>query len=1286
MHKEFVDEIYKEKAKTDRNSRDLAETLNVLSKTVFGEVNRFVFELLQNADDSSFDGNSINVQFELLENYLIFSHNGKHFNREDVDGISSIGNRASRKDQNAEKTGYKGIGFKSIFGSSDYAHIISGGFSFRFDKNYKGFKGSQDYPWQVIPIWTKKPPVEVSGHYDTERVNTIIRIGNRDVIREEIIKVFEDCQIILFLRKVNSITFFDRGEPVFKVSKSTADGAVELYNDNILISSWILKTVDLKISEELSTQLRALHDTECPKKLKEAKVTKLTFAAQVINKRLVGIERTVIYSYLPTKASKGFPFLINGDFLTNAERTELMSNIWNEFLFSEIAVRQLEWFRELQETEFRYEVLKLLNVGYQGYAASKIDDIYSNSLDAAKYSVEFLPEQANDGRLISIVNSVIDSAQFSELFDPRIITEYLGITDTHRVADLRLQETNTIISLGSRQFTFSHLLKLIATDVIADTLGATNLIVFFYNKTTDNQNISWLAQLGDAAFIMDESGDYKTPKEIFLPVELSEHGRDVGVGNLSYVNSAILSHFSDNSAVIEWLQDLGVREPTDLEVVKKALIPLILQNGINEENALNVTRFIFKVYMEKQLSDIDYESLKSLKLLTGKGLTIPSQCYLSDQYGPEKKLSAIIPNANFISDSYIENEEDIIEWKGLFQKIGVRQNISIDIIEMKMERLDFENKYPEAKPYFTWLENNNAYPPIYHRFRYSGQHHIQNFTAIEFTSHLSGVAFSKFFWGKMLDNWDTFKDKYSATRYYYLNGSQLVPSFVQYYVKNFAAIPCTDGKCYKSLDVYSPALKSIIGNYYPVADFSTSITVEQADFFGFKRAISTSECLDLLDNISEQPASSDLNKQIFAIYDQLISQSSSADKATRKRIANWRKTGNLLAINNTFQHVNDLFTFAVYETDVPVNSEYFLKLPQNLSFDEINALSNFLDIPVITFDLLEFVAIGEMEEIALQITLQTRAKFLALIYAHNNNENYSQVISRITTILKATRFLKAEDLSLIYKKDDGEILFSSKIKAWTGKKSEFYFTGNWSSPLTLYGLSNSICNLLGIQNMEREFGLIIQLEDKDTLQWLSEKGYKIDELSDEDLLSDNLVQSFVDDQYQEDSPFDGIDIDMSVKVSEIDFKNVAPVTKSYNDSFAIPVKEYKPIQNEQVKVDIGRWAEEYVFNYFNENPIIYSSVKWLNEIYESGMPYDFEVIENGITRFIEVKGTPSPTKEIVLLSEAEWRFLFKKGTKYSIFKVFGVFSSTNRLERTDDLKALISAGNLLTFPVQIVIG
>ena len=689
------------------------------------------------------------------------------------------------------RTGYKGIGFKSVFGTSDYAHIISGDFSFRFDRSHAAFDPVEEFPWQVVPIWTEEPVAEVKGLFDRNRVNTIIQVPNREVIKEEIIKVFSDCQIILFLRKVQSVTFINGSETIFVVTKDDDNGVVNLYNDDTLESSWILNSMTLDISPDLTEKLSVLSEQECPRKLKEAKTTKLTFAAQVQDGELIPAKRTVIYSYLPTKAKKGFSFLINGDFLTDAKRTELMQNVWNEFLFEEIARRQLEWFRELQQTAYRFDVLKLLKGKYGTYETDKTDIAFNIALEIAAAEIDFVPEQENDGGTMVITNTIIDKAQFSDYFPVKLITDHLNVTDTHGVADLRLVKPGILTELRALSFSFFEIFEVISAGKVNDVADAVRLMVFFYNNTINDKNPTWLTHLATASFIFDQNGIFKTPQEIFRPSATNAAGS--AFPNLSYVHPSILQHFATLPYLVEWLDKLGVREPTDLEIVRKSIIPLIESKGINEQNVLSITLTVFSVFQSKSLTDRDYDKLAELPVLTPNGLKAPKQCYLSDDYNPEKKLSAILPQANFLSKVYLGNETDPTEWKHFFKKLGIRENITIDVIDETWERQAFEQSHPESKPYFTWLEDTNAVADLYHRYRYTGQHHIQNFTAIEFRAHLSGVEFSKFFWGKMLDNWETFKIKCNLSVYVYRNGSAKVPSFVQYYLKNEACIPCTDG-------------------------------------------------------------------------------------------------------------------------------------------------------------------------------------------------------------------------------------------------------------------------------------------------------------------------------------------------------------------------------------------------------------------------------------------------------------------------------------------------------------
>lgn len=51
---------------------------------------RFVYELLQNADDQPEEGQSVSVILQLLKEHLLFMHNGRVFDTDDVDSICSI--------------------------------------------------------------------------------------------------------------------------------------------------------------------------------------------------------------------------------------------------------------------------------------------------------------------------------------------------------------------------------------------------------------------------------------------------------------------------------------------------------------------------------------------------------------------------------------------------------------------------------------------------------------------------------------------------------------------------------------------------------------------------------------------------------------------------------------------------------------------------------------------------------------------------------------------------------------------------------------------------------------------------------------------------------------------------------------------------------------------------------------------------------------------------------------------------------------------------------------------
>ena len=125
----IIKKIFNDTGYTERDANNTVNALHNIMDDLYTDADdRFVYELLQNADDQPQEGKNVAVLMQLLENHLLFMHNGRPFDNGDVDSICSIG--SSTKKNNKEKIGYKGIGFKSVFTGSDTVIVNSGDFSF----------------------------------------------------------------------------------------------------------------------------------------------------------------------------------------------------------------------------------------------------------------------------------------------------------------------------------------------------------------------------------------------------------------------------------------------------------------------------------------------------------------------------------------------------------------------------------------------------------------------------------------------------------------------------------------------------------------------------------------------------------------------------------------------------------------------------------------------------------------------------------------------------------------------------------------------------------------------------------------------------------------------------------------------------------------------------------------------------------------------------------------------------------------------------------------------------
>ena len=119
---------------TPDQATNQASSLDALSTDLYTDSKRFIYELLQNADDSPEEGSTVKVWIKTFGDVLVVAHSGQAFDERDVQGLCNVNNGTKKTD--ASKTGYKGIGFKSVFGQSKNVTVYTNNEYFRFDSSF----------------------------------------------------------------------------------------------------------------------------------------------------------------------------------------------------------------------------------------------------------------------------------------------------------------------------------------------------------------------------------------------------------------------------------------------------------------------------------------------------------------------------------------------------------------------------------------------------------------------------------------------------------------------------------------------------------------------------------------------------------------------------------------------------------------------------------------------------------------------------------------------------------------------------------------------------------------------------------------------------------------------------------------------------------------------------------------------------------------------------------------------------------------------------------------------
>lgn len=330
----FVDTLFDDRHNDkSKNFGSATNFLDTLSKQLSARESTFVYELLQNANDYPVEDHSVDVEFHITDNYLLFLHSGEKFNVRNISGICGINEK--EKVANKKTIGYKGIGFKTVFLYNHYVYLRTGEYSFRFDegetpeKKIGGKIKRLGAPFQILPIWTEHNEVarEVNDIFDNVedkfRVQIALRPDDKKILHvgkncyENLFReVFSDSNIILFIPNINSVRVFINGQEERACFRNNEEWIVGNYESEI--DSILQKRIKKTIKKGKS---------RIPEKYTDFDYTRVSFACKHNGAMISKIDDATLYCYLPTGASWGLPFLMNTDMIPKGDRNDIESEV-----------------------------------------------------------------------------------------------------------------------------------------------------------------------------------------------------------------------------------------------------------------------------------------------------------------------------------------------------------------------------------------------------------------------------------------------------------------------------------------------------------------------------------------------------------------------------------------------------------------------------------------------------------------------------------------------------------------------------------------------------------------------------------------------------------------------------------------------------------------------------------------------------------------------------------------------------------------------------------------------
>lgn len=285
----MISKLYNKRKELVEHMKENNYNASEIIANLYSDVSHFIYELLQNAEDSE----ATFINFELKEDSLIITYNGKLFNHNDVDAITTIGFSTKKDDLN--KIGKFGAGFKSVFAITNTPRIYSGDLSFEI----------QDYiiPQTISKIELEENLTAIELLFNSQKISSK---KAHQVISDKLLKL--ESERLLFLKNIQKIqwSFLKKNGSFNKIKKKSKN----------------CEYIDIITSNNENTNIKSYLKTDKTIQLHNKNLT-LSIAYALENNQIIPIENSLLSVFFPTKVNTYYKFLLQAPYKTTPNRENI---------------------------------------------------------------------------------------------------------------------------------------------------------------------------------------------------------------------------------------------------------------------------------------------------------------------------------------------------------------------------------------------------------------------------------------------------------------------------------------------------------------------------------------------------------------------------------------------------------------------------------------------------------------------------------------------------------------------------------------------------------------------------------------------------------------------------------------------------------------------------------------------------------------------------------------------------------------------------------------------------